>query len=162
MPNQSQLLFPIINPVENSINAVDQDGNTIYESLRLQFILGSTLFDERNICKTICEYLKSNLCADKVLSYDGTEFHMNTNDTDTPFQKEKRIYLLYDDFINKCLDVMVENMKDVFNLTPSDTDENIATRNRLCSHWLKLVELKIKYLEHSEAMKMIQMIKYII
>ena len=162
MSNPSQLLFPIITPVNQSINQVDENGNTVYESLRLQFIKGSELFDERNICKTICEYLKSDLCPDKVLSYDGVEFHMNTNDTDVPFVKEKRIYALYEHFISSCLDIMVMNMKDVFELTPIDTEQNIQTRIKLVSHWNKLIELKIKYLEHSEAMKMIQMIKYII
>jgi hypothetical protein len=46
-------IFPIINPVANTINEVDIEGNAVYENVRLQFLLTKTNgWNERDIAKT--------------------------------------------------------------------------------------------------------------
>ena len=78
----SHTLFPVLpgGGTANTVNELNVDNTTCkYEALRLQFVISGDTMDERSISKTVSLYLKSDLCSDKVLSYDGTQFVMNSN-----------------------------------------------------------------------------------
>lgn len=156
-------LFPIITPVSNTINEV-VNGVATYETLRFQFLMTAEKgFTERDIARTIKEYIKSDLAGtDKVLSYDGTQFVMETNNSDTPWQKLVRVYKQQDNFVNNVVNVMINNIDDVFDLTPATTPENIEARGRLVYRQARLEELKHEYLQHDKTLQLIEIVKYLL
>jgi len=158
----STQLFPIVNPVANTVNEV-VEGVATYEALRLQFLItAENGFTERDIARTIKCFLTSNLAsADKVLSYDGTQFVMETNNGDTPWQKLVRIYKQQDNFVNNVVNVMIGNIDDVFNSLPN-TEQNLESRNRLVYRKAKLSDLKEYYLQHTKTLELIEIVKYLL
>lgn len=162
--SNSWQIFPVL-PSEGTVNTINElnvDNTTCkYEALRLQFILtGEKEFNERDILKTIALYLKSDICIDKMVDYDGTVFNFVSNNGDNEFTKQKRLYSLYDDFINKCMDVMINNMQLLLDVTPTNTEENILIRGRLVMKMSKLNELKVYYLNHQNALNIMEALKY--
>lgn len=159
----SHILFPVLpaGGIVNTINELNQDGTCKYENVRLQFIItGEKDFNERDILRTIALYLKSDLCADKMVDYDGTVFNFVNNNSDNAFTKQRRLYNLYDDFINKCMNVMINNMNSMVSVIPPDTNEHIEIRNRVIIKIEKLNELKVYYLNHNNALSLMEALKY--
>ena len=159
----STTLLPVTNAENDTINQVDENSNPVYESLRLQFIITSPRYLERDICKTIVLFLKSSLCSDPVVgvSDDGTEFIMTNNNSDSAFKKLKRIYMLQDEFIQKCVRKMQVNLKQVHDGLPN-TEEYAEHKLKITRDIVMLDELVEFYIKHENCMKVIEQLKMLI
>jgi hypothetical protein len=157
MTNQSQLLFPIITPQNNTVNEVDESGDTVYENIRMQFLLTKSRgWTERDIAQTIHLYLESDLCTDKITGHDGDSFQMVNNNSESPFLKLRRVYKLQDEFISRVVDIMQANMMEAFDAS-SDND----TRTILLQDKYKLDELKAYYLQHDNTLRLLSLVSYL-
>lgn len=149
--------FPIITPIENTINQTDIEGNAIYEDIRLQFLITKQKgWTERDIAQTIHLYLESNLCTDKITGHDGDSFQMVNNNSDSAFLKLRRVYQLQTEFINRVVDVMIGNMQEAFDLS-----EDNEVRTVLIQDIGKLQELKAYYLKHDNTLRLLEVVKYL-
>lgn len=160
----SHTLFPVLpsGGTVNTINELNVDNTTCkYEALRAQFVLSGNTWDERSIAKTVAMYMQSDLCSDKVVNHNGTNFVMVSNDGDSNFLKERRIYNLYSDFITKCMAPMINNMQLLLDYTPANSPENIEIRNRLVLKIGKLNEMQVYYLSHKNSLELMDQLKYI-
>ena len=156
----SDLILPITNPTDGTINELNEDGSPKYDTLRLQFIMtGNNInnFNEREITKTVMAFLQSDLSIDKVVSFDGNEFTMFNNNTDLPQRKLARIYRQYDAFVSKCMLPMIQNMKDASNLTA-----NAEYKSSLTYKYLKLEELIVYYMDYHNSMRIIEIMKLLL
>lgn len=158
----SDLILPITNPANETINELNPDGSVKYEALRYQFIMtGNSVnnFNEREISRTIITFLQSDLCSDsgRVVSYDGNEFVMANNNTDLPQRKLARIYKQYDAFITKCMLPMIKNMKDAVNQSA-----NTEYKLLLTSKYIKLEELIVYYMDYNNSMRIIEIMKLLL
>ena len=159
----SQMLLPITNPAINTINELNEDNTCKYENIRMQFIKTSPNFDERNIAETIHLFLESSLCSDPIIgtSTDGSTWEMVNNNDQTPFQKNRRVYQLQTEFINRVVDTMIQNLTQVEQSIPNDTEQNTKHKLKLVRDIVRLEELKIEYLVHSNCLRLIEVIKYL-
>ena len=159
----SQTLLPITNPAVNTINELNEDNTCKYENIRLQFIITSPEFDERNIAQTIHLYLESTLCTDPILgtTTDGLSWTMANNDSETPFQKNRRVYQLQTEFINRVVNPMIENLTQVEQAIPNDTEQNTQHKIKLIRDILRLGELKTEYLRHDNTLRLLEVVKYL-
>lgn len=160
----SQTLLPITNPAVNTINEVDENGTAVYETLRMQFIRTSPAFDERNIAETIHLYLENqSLCTDPIIGTDdtGTTWEMVANNSQTAFQKNRRVYKLQTEFIVRVVDPMIQNLQQVEQSIPTDTDEHLQHKSKIIRDILRLEELKQEYLRHDACLRLLEVVKYL-
>lgn len=156
-------MLPVTNPNINTVNELNEDNTCKYENIRLQFIKTSPNFDERNIAETIHLYLESTLCTDPIVGTtdDGLSWTMVNNNEQTPFQKNRRVYQLQTEFINRVVNPMIENLTQVELSIPNDTEQNKQHKSKLVRDIVRLEELKIEYLRHDNTLRLLEVIKYL-